>query len=426
MRGFDYLIVGGGLAAVSAVDGIRELHPDASIAILSDETEPPYQRPPLSKEFLQYPDVPRSLLYVKPEGWYDEQASLQLVTRQKAMTLDPGAMRVTTARGTVYGAPRILLATGGRAKNLAVAGRDLPGVFTLRDVEDSEAIRAAGIEGTEAVLIGAGFVGMELAASLSAHGVSSTVVEALDRAWPRLLPPELARWVAGYFEERGVSFRFNAAVEGFVGEEKLEAVLAGGRSIPCDFAVVGVGMDPCDGLASDAGLAVDDGIQVDAFGETSHPHIYAAGDVARFPDPVFGGRTRVEHWEHAREHGRRVGRNMTGERVPYDHLSHLFSRVFDLNVNVVGRPAAASEIVRWGEPGEGPSVTFGLAEGRVSGVVLLDAPAELEHARTLVRSRAAANLLGDPVTRDFGSLDGIARLAAANAMEDQGIGEEYE
>ncbi len=411
---------------MSAVDGIRELHPDGSIAILSDETEPPYQRPPLSKEFLQYPDVPRSLLYVKPEGWYDEQASLQLVTRQKAMTLDPGTMQVTTARGSVYRAPRILLATGGRASSLTVAGHDLPGVFTLRTVEDSEAIRAAGIEATEAVLVGAGFVGMELAASLAAHGVSSTVVEALDRVWPRLLPPELARWMTGYFEERGVSFRFQTAVEGFKGGEKVEAVIAGGESIPCDFAVIGVGMVPCDGLASDAGIAVDDGIHVDAFGETSHPHIYAAGDVARFPDPVFGERTRVEHWEHAREHGRRVGRNMAGERVPYDHLSHLFSRVFELNLNVVGRPGAAGETIRWGQPGEGPSVTFGISKGRVNGVVLLDAPAELEHARTLVRSRAAASLLGETVTRDFVSLDEVARLAAAKAKEDQGIGEGYE
>ena len=232
--------------------------------------------------------------------------------------------------------------------------------------------------------------------------------------------------MTGYFEERGVSFRFQTPVEGFLGGEKVETVTAGGESIPCDFAVIGVGMVPCDGLASDAGIAVDDGIHVDAFGETSHPHIYAAGDVARFPDPVFGERTRVEHWEHAREHGRRVGRNMAGERVPYDHLSHLFSRVFELNLNVVGRPGAAGETIRWGQPGEGPSVTFGISKGRVNGVVLLDSPAELEHARTLVRSRAAASLLGETVTRDFVSLDEVARLAAAKAKEDQGIGEGYE
>ena len=419
---FDFLIVGGGLAAASAVDGIRDVNSAASIALITDESEPPYQRPPLSKEFLQYPDVPRSLLYVKPEGWYSEQEAVELVTRQKALVLDAAAMTVTTARGNVFRAPRILLATGGRARRLDIPGHGLEGIFTLRTVEDAEAIREAAADGTRAVLIGAGFVGMELAASLTAYDVTSTVVEAVERVWARVLPRDLSVWIQGLFEGRGVEFRMGANVEQFVGRDRAEAVVVDGGEIACDLVVVGIGMDPCDGIASDAGLAVADGVHVDTFGETSHPHIYAAGDVARFPDPVFGGHTRVEHWEHAREHGRRVGRNMAGDREPYDLLSHFFSRVFDLSLDAVGRPALAEETVLWGTPGDGSSAALGMSEGRVCGIVLLDARAEVEAARTLVRARVPATLLDDVNQQSTASL----RILADRATEprDQHPGQE--
>ncbi len=418
------MIVGGGLAAASAVDGIRELDPSGSIALVTDEPEPPYQRPPLSKEFIQYPDVPRSLLYVKPEGWFEEQDGIELVTRQKVLVLDPADMSVTTARGNEFRAPRILLATGGRARQLDIPGSDLPGVFALRTVEDSEAIREAAISSTRAALIGAGFVGMELAASLTAHDVSSTVVEKLDRVWAGVLPPELAAWMRIHYEGRGVTFRLGSTVERFVGSDWIEALVVEGESIPCDLAVVGIGMDPCDGLAADAGLAVADGVRVDEFGETSHPHIYAAGDVARFPDPVFGGHTRVEHWEHAREHGRQVGRNMAGERERYELLSYFFSRVFDLNVNAVGRPAQADQMVVWGEPGDGPCVAFGACAGRMCGIVLIDAPAELEAARTLVRTRAPLAILGESPERDTLSLAGL--VERVGEYRDSRTGQETE
>jgi NADPH-dependent 2,4-dienoyl-CoA reductase/sulfur reductase-like enzyme len=422
-RDFQYLIVGGGLAAAAAVDGIREVDPTGSIALVTDESEPPYQRPPLSKEFLQVPEAPRSLLYVKPEGWYSEQEHLELATKQKVMVLDPASMTVATARGNEFRASRILLATGGRARRLDVPGHDLKGVFSLRTVEDSEAIRDAAVAGSHAVLVGAGFVGMELAASLCSYDVESVVVEKLERVWARVLPPDLSRWVRAHCEEEGVRFRLGASVERFVGQGRISAVEVGGERISCDFAVVGVGMDPCDGIAADAGLAVADGVWVDTFGETSHPHIYAAGDVARFPDPVFGGHTRVEHWEHAREHGRLVGRNMAGERKPYELLSYFFSRVFDLSLNVVGRPAQADETVVWGQPGEGPCAAFGLSQGRVCGVVLLDAPAELEAGRTLVRKRLPAAVLHDARERDTMSLRDLADRATETRDLDPGTGD---
>lgn len=410
-REFDFLIIGGGLAASSAMDGILQVAPASKVALVTEESEPPYQRPPLSKEYLQYPDLPRTLLHVKPEGWFEEQEGVELLTRQKVLELDPAAMTVTTARGNVFGGSRILLATGGRARRLEVPGCDLPGVFTLRTVEDSEAIREAAKVGSKAVLVGAGFVGMELAASLSVHGVASTVVEALDRVWAGTLPPELSRWMRGHYERQGVEFRLESKVEGLVGGDAVEAVELRDDWLPCDFAVVGVGMTPCDGLASDAGLAVDDGVIVDRFGETSHPHVYAAGDVARFPDPVFGGYSRVEHWEHAREHGWRVGRNMAGENEPYERLSYFFSRVFGLSLDVVGRPAMASSTVIRGTPGDGPCVAVGVFEKRLCGVVLIDASEDIENARSLIEMRAPAGVLQSATARDA-SLRELVQAAA--------------
>jgi 3-phenylpropionate/trans-cinnamate dioxygenase ferredoxin reductase subunit len=384
-RQSDYLIVGGGLAAASAVDGILETDPAGSVLVLTDEALPPYQRPPLSKEYLQYPDVARSLLYVKPEGWFEEEQRVTLEMRQRALELDPGSMTVTTARGNVFAASRILLATGGRARKLEVPGGELPGVFTLRTVEDSEAIREAAAGGERAVLVGAGFVGMELAASLTVHGIRSLVLEMGGRAWPRVLPTDLSTWMRDVYEERGVSFRFDTQVERFVGDGRLQGVVTGDETFACDFAVVGIGMQPNVELAADAGLVVDDGVRVDQFGETSHAHIYAAGDVARFPDPVRGGSSRMEHWEHAREHGRVVGRNMAGATEGYGLPSHFFSRVFDLSLDAVGRLGDADQIALRGVPGAGPCVVLCATEGRVTGVLLLDATRELEAARQVVR-----------------------------------------
>jgi 3-phenylpropionate/trans-cinnamate dioxygenase ferredoxin reductase component len=414
---FDYLLVGGGLAAVSAIDGIRDVDARGSILLLSEESEPPYQRPPLSKEYLRYGELPREMLHVKPEGWY-ESRGVALELRQRVLALDAGARRVTTARGNEYRGERLLLATGGRPRRLAAPGEALAGVHVLRTVEDAEAIRDAAGGGGRAVLVGAGFVGMELAGSLTTLGVSCVVVETLDRAWPNVLPRRLSEAIHALYRERGVEIRLRSRLESFEGTKRVEGVRAGGERIDCDFAVVGVGMDPLDGLAADAGLAVGDGVRVDAFGESSHPHVYAAGDVARHPDPVFGGTTRTEHWEHAREQGRRTGRNMAGEREPYDLVPHFFSEAFEWKLAALGRPAAADRVVMRGTPGAGPSIAFCEREGRLCGIVLVDDPGSLEACRALVRERAPVAdreaALADPdvpleaIARDGTGVDGGA------------------
>ncbi len=413
----DYLIIGGGQAAVSALDGIRDVDPDGTIVMLTAESEPPYQRPPLTKEYVRFPEAPRELLYIKPAGWFDEQEAVTLETSQRALVLDPREMRVTTARGNEYQGSRILIATGGRARGLEIPGSDLPGVLTVRNVGDSETLRAlAATEGLgRVVLIGAGFIGLELAASLSAFNVESVLVEAEHQVWPRVLPASLAEWVQGYFEERGVSFRLGESVLGLDGSGGVERVLLAGGELECDLVVVGVGMAPNQEIAADAGLAVQDGVMVDPFGETSHAHIYASGDVARFPDPTFGGRTRVEHWEHAREHGRLVGRNMAGLGDPYEHLSYFWSDLFDLKLSVVGRPREAERTVLRGTPGHGPCIAFGIREGRLHAATLVDAQADLEPARALVRARTDAEHIVDRLADPETSLAELARKPGATA-----------
>ena len=387
MREYDYIIVGGGLAAASAVEGIRERDTDGSILMLTEESEPPYNRPPLSKDYLQTPEIPRELLHVKPDGWF-EDAGVTLELEQRVLSLDPHERTVISARGNDYRGERVLIATGGRARELAVLGTDLDGIHTLRRVEDAEAIRAAAPSIERAVLVGAGFIGMELAASLRHHGVETVVVEQADRVWPRLLPSRLAAPVQAYFEERGVGFRLGHGVTGFGGDGRLETVeLDDGSRIGCQMAVVGVGIAPNHELAQAAGLAVQDGIVVDPFGETSHGYIYAAGDVARFPDPTFGDRARVEHWDHARAHGRVVGANMAGGRAEYGHTSYFFSDVFDLSINALGRTADAEEIEIGGALGDGRLVALTANAGVLSGVLLVNAAAELDAARALLARR---------------------------------------
>ncbi len=414
---FDYLIVGGGLAAVSAVDGIRAVDRSGSILLLSEEAEPPYQRPPLSKEYLRHPGLPRELLHIRPSEWYDADPRLELELRQRALALDPRARRVTTARGNEFAGRNLLLATGGRPREARVPGASREGVLTLRDVGDAEALRDLARPGARAVMIGAGFVGMEIAASLRALGVDCTVVEAEDRVWPRLLPGSLARAVRAEYERRGVRFRLGARLEAFEGAARVTGVRVDGSVLDCDVVVVGVGMSPREELAADAGLAVRDGIQVDAFGETSHAGVFATGDVARHPDPLAearGGSVRTEHWEHAREHGRRVGRNMAGEKRSYEAVTHFFSEAFDWKLSALGRPAEAERVVLRGTPGAGPSIAFCGRAGRLVGAVLFDAPGALEDCRRLVRAGSWPGpdaALADPDAP-------LAELAAGPAAKD--------
>ncbi len=388
MKEFDYVIVGGGLAAASAVDGIREVDREGTIGVFTDEPDPPYHRPPLSKEYFQTPEAPRDLLHVKPSGWFENQSGVTLFTRTRIERLDPSGLTAFGAEKAIARGQRVLLAMGGRPRTLDVPGAELEGVATLRTAADSEKIRTAARHANRVVLVGAGFIGMELASSLKKMDVDPIVVDIRERVWSTVFPEAVCNFLKRYFEERGVPFLLGSGVRAFEGEGRLQrVVLETGEEIPADLAVVGVGMDPNTELAEAAGVAVADGIIVDSFAETTEAHVYAAGDVARFPDPVFGDLTRTEHWDHARAHGKLAGRNMAGARDPYDHVPYFFSHVFDLGINVFGRPETADRTIVSGELDSGRSVVYCVTEGRLSGTILINANDAMEECRNLVRQR---------------------------------------
>jgi len=388
IRDYDYVIVGGGLAAASAVDGIREVDDEGTIALLSDESDPPYHRPPLSKEYLQTAEAPRDLLHVKPVGWFENQPGVSLILDVKVDRLDPAALTVATEGGETYRGSRILFATGGRPRQLPVPGLALSGVHTLRTAADSEAIRTAARKSHRVALVGSGFVGMELASTLRKIDVDSVVVDVRDRPWAGAFPTPVSRFLQRYFEERGIPFLLGASVEGFAGSERVEGVfLDTGEEIPADLVVIGIGLMPNDDVAREAGLAVSDGIVVDSYCETTAGHVYAAGDVARYPHPVFGDLARIEHWDHARAQGRAAGRNMAGAREPFDHLSYFFTHVFDLSINVFGRTADAERTIVSGELGSERSVVYCATGGRIEGAILINALDAMDDCMELVRER---------------------------------------
>lgn len=393
---FDYVIIGGGLTAASAVDGIRELDEDGTIAVLSDEEDPPYHRPPLSKEYMQSAEAPRDLLAVKPVGWWDAQDNVKLVLDARVDQLDPATLTVTTESGKRYRGSRLLIATGGRPRALPVDGVELDRVHTLRTADDAEAIRARAARAPRVALVGAGFIGMELAATLKRLDADPIVMDVEERVWPRVFPAPVSAFLRRYFEERGVRFVLGSAVTALEGADRVDRVLLdGGEEFPVDMVVIGVGLVPNDQLAREGGLAVTDGIVVDSYCETTAGHIYAAGDVACYPDPVFGGLVRTEHWDHARAQGKVAGRNMAGAREPYDHLSYFFTHVFDLSINVFGRTGDAERTIVSGALGSERSVVYCVSEGRVCGAILINANDAMDEVRELVRDRLTLDELMD-------------------------------
>jgi NADPH-dependent 2,4-dienoyl-CoA reductase/sulfur reductase-like enzyme len=395
-----YLLIGGGLAAGEAAKRIREQDAEGTIVLIGAESHRPYDRPPLSKEFLRG-QKPAGQLYFDPEQSFADrhitlrfgQAVTQLDTRQKTARLNGGeTIRFQTA----------LLATGGRPVRLRIPGRDLPGVHYLRTIEDSTAIAAEAQAGRRAVIIGAGFIGLEVAASLTQRGVSVTVLETASRIWPRFAAPAVASYVLDYCTARGVRFRTGETASAIKGTAHATAVATqSGLELPCDFVCIGIGIVPNVELAQTAGLHVENGIVVNEYLETSQAGIYAAGDVANFPDPYAGKRRRVEHWGHAEYSGQLAGQNMAGQRQAYDLLSYVWSDIFDLHLEFAGDETEHDRTVLRGRVEDGRFMLLYLKEQRLCAYFALNTGSkELPTLQRLIKQRTdlAAKLsqLEDP------------------------------
>jgi 3-phenylpropionate/trans-cinnamate dioxygenase ferredoxin reductase subunit len=329
-----FVIVGASLAGATAAATLRAEGFDGRITLIGAETEPPYERPPLSKEYLRG-EQPLADAYVRPPEWYaDNEVEARFGTR--AVQLDARAREVVLAGGERVGFDALIVATGSRNRTLDVPGADLPGVFDLRHAGDADAIRAAAADGARVVCVGMGFIGAEVAASLRLLSCDVTVVEVFETTLYRILGPDIGRALEGLHRDHGVSMHFNEAVASFEGDGRLEAVVtSGGRRLDADVAVVGVGTEPSVELMGGTGLDQGGGIPVDASLQTAIPGVFAIGDVANHDHPVFG-RIRVEHFDNAIKMGERVAKNMLGDPEVFDDPHWFWSDQYDSQIQMVG------------------------------------------------------------------------------------------
>jgi NADPH-dependent 2,4-dienoyl-CoA reductase/sulfur reductase-like enzyme/nitrite reductase/ring-hydroxylating ferredoxin subunit len=333
------VIVGGGAAGFAAAEMLRRQDYRGSIVMLSSDAAPPVDRPNLSKDYLAG-SAPEDWLPLRPESFYAE-ASIELRLTTEVMSIDPNARNVVLAGGETVRYDRLLLATGAEPVRLPIPGLDQGHVHVLRSLADCRAIIASANGARRAVVIGASFIGLEAAASLRARDIEVHVVGLEQRPLERVLGPEMGDFVRRLHEEHGVVFHLGDTVTAIDGKR---ATLKSGGVLEADLVVVGVGVRPRLALAEKAGLAVDRGVSVNAYLETSVPGIYAAGDIARWPDPHSGQAIRVEHWVVAERQGQTAARNMLGQREVFDAVPFFWSQHYDVPINYVGHAETWDEI----------------------------------------------------------------------------------
>jgi 3-phenylpropionate/trans-cinnamate dioxygenase ferredoxin reductase subunit len=334
VREVEFVIVGGGVAAAKAAEGLRAAGGDGPAVVLTAEPELPYERPPLSKEFLRG-EAGRENTRTHDEAWYrDHDVEVLLATR--ASTLDPATRTVTTEVGDQLRYGRgLVLATGAQPNRLGLPGEELDGVYYLRTVDDAERLRAAISRAESMVVIGGGFIGAEVAASATQMDTRVTLLERSDTLWTRAVGPEMGRFFEAFQRDRGVHVRTRTRAERIEGGDQVEAVvLPDGSRLHADVVVIGVGVHPDTDLAERAGLPVDDGVLVDERLRAAEG-VWAAGDVANADHPLFG-RIRIEHWAEALNQGLLAGRNLAGAGDRYDRVPYFFSDQFDLSLSYLG------------------------------------------------------------------------------------------
>jgi 3-phenylpropionate/trans-cinnamate dioxygenase ferredoxin reductase component len=389
-----YVIVGAALAGAKAAETLREEGFEGRVVLLGAEAERPYERPPLSKDYLRG-ESEKDAAYVHPAEFY-ESVELRKGVDVTAVDLATSEVVVGDER---LGYDRLLLATGAEPRRLPVPGGNFDGVHYLRDFADSDALRAAIEASSRVAVIGAGWIGAEVAASARQKGLEVTLIEQLDAPLERVLGREVGEVYAGIHRDHGVELLTGAAVEAIEGAGRAERVrLAGGRVVDCDFVVVGIGVAPRTALAEAAGLEVGDGIHVDDRLRTSHEAVFAAGDVAGAWHPFFNARVRVEHWHNALEQGPAAARSMLGKSEPYDRIPYFFSDQYDVGMEYAGYAAGWDDVVFRGDVDGREFIAFWLKAGRVVAGMNVNVWDVTDDIQALIRNRTEVdrNRLSDP------------------------------
>ena len=388
MKHHKYLIIGGGMTADSAIHGIRKVDTSGSIALICDERDPPYDRPPLSKSL--WKDKPLQSIWRSPNG-----LNFDLLLGKKVVSLDANEKTATDDAGNEYTYEKLLLATGGSARRLPDADES---VIYFRTAADYRKLRALSERGSDFVVIGGGFIGSEVAAALAMNGKRVAMIFPSNGIGSRVYPPTLMAFLNSYYQEKGVTLLASETVKSVQANGSKIVVTTGkGLEIAADGVVAGLGIEPNTGLAKQAGLKIDNGIVVDELLRTSNPDIYAAGDVANFYSAALDKRMRVEHEDNANVMGEMAGRNMAGQSDIYSHQPYFYSDLFDLGYEAVGELDSGLDIVEdWKEPFR-KGVIYYLRDGRVRGVLLWNTWGQVTAATQLIAEKArhsSSTLLG--------------------------------
>lgn len=381
------VIIGASHAAAEAISTLKKKGFDGQITLIGDEELLPYQRPPLSKKYFN-DEVTVDQLYIKGPATYEEAGVIQMLGRT-VEAIDREAKSLTLDGGEQVAYDKLIIATGTRARYLPVPGGDLPQVKYLRTKSDVDQIKALLTPQTRLLIVGAGYIGLEVAASARKQGVQVTVLEAMERVLQRVTSPVVSGFYQQVHETEGVDIRLNAMLQEFSGGEAgAQAILADGEVIEFDLAIVGIGVIPNTELAEKAGLECDNGIVVDKYTQTQDPDIYAVGDCSKHPSLIYDRQLRLESVPNAMGQARTAAMSICGEQVEYNEVPWFWSDQYDVKLQTVGLCQDYDEIVVRGEPEQRKFAAFYLQQGQLIAVDAINSPAEFMISKKLVANRA--------------------------------------
>jgi 3-phenylpropionate/trans-cinnamate dioxygenase ferredoxin reductase subunit len=394
-----FVIAGASLAGAKAAEELRERGFDGRVVLVGSERERPYERPPLTKDYLRR-ESEREKVYVHPGDFY-EQRQIELLTASTVDTIDVRGSRVTLGDGRELPYDRLLLTIGAEPRRLPVPGAELAGIHYLRTLDDSDALAERMAAGGRAAVVGAGWIGSEFAASARQRGLEVTLIDPVKLPNERIFGPEVAAFYRDVHAQHGIELLLGEGVDAFEGDGAVARVRTSeGKTVDCDFAVIGVGVTPRVQLAGNADLYLDNGIVVDEGLRTSVPEIFAAGDVANAWHPFYRRRIRVEHWANALHQGPAAARSMLGEPVSYDRIPYFYSDQYDVGMEYSGYATSWDEVVFRGDRDGGEFVAFWLDRGCVVAGMNVNVWDVNEHVQALIRARRPVDVraLTDPDT----------------------------
>jgi 3-phenylpropionate/trans-cinnamate dioxygenase ferredoxin reductase component len=385
------VIAGAGHAGGRAAEALRAAGHKGAITLVGAERYPPYERPPLSKEVLAG-TMPVEKTYIRQAGWWSEQG-IELTLGTEATGIDRKEQRLYLKDGTALPYDALIITTGARPRILRIPGGEGPRVLYLRDIDDSLTLREKLVPDMRLVIIGAGFIGLEVAATARKRGAKVTVLELAPHVLARVAPTEIADYVAELHRRNGVEIRTGVNVTAIEDHgSEVAIVTADGERIPADYVAAGIGARPNTEIAQEAGLAVEDGLKVDAFGRSSDPQIFAAGDVTRHWNPIVGASIRLEAWQNAQNQAIAVAKVVAGGDKPFAEVPWFWTDQFDMNLQMAGAPPAWDRLVFRGEPAERSFTVFHLKDGKPVAVTTVNATRDMRWGRMMIER----GLLVDP------------------------------